>query len=54
MNPHSKEHTLHHSFASNGLEQGNELSVMQHLLGHISLYTSETYRYFIEVNKKIQ
>lgn len=31
MNPHAKVHTLHHSFALHGLEQGTELSLMQHL-----------------------
>ncbi|MBK8241948.1 MAG: hypothetical protein IPK88_00865 [Saprospiraceae bacterium] len=37
MNPHAKVHTLHHSCVSQGLEQGTDLSEIQHLLGHVSL-----------------
>jgi integrase len=50
---HCTPHTLRHSFATRGLENGIELKVMQELLGHASIImTANTYSHVLDDKKR--
>ncbi|WP_269764220.1 tyrosine-type recombinase/integrase [Ghiorsea bivora] len=50
INKRVTSHTLRHSFATHLLEAGTNIRVVQKLLGHADVKTTETYTYVLQQN----
>lgn len=51
--PHANLHSLRHTFATRGLENGIELKVMQELLGHSTItMTADIYSHVLPEKKR--